>query len=112
MRDTPILLALLATLAAAAPAQVTTVDEGRFLISRGGQRVGSEDFAIRRTPGPGGGTLVANGAVTYDDHRLATAAAVIGLVVDGIQITDIATTVKTLPDFPGMWKQMLAGAAH
>ncbi len=49
---------------------------------------------------------------TYDDHRLATAAAVIGLVVDGIQITDIATTVKTLPDFPGMWKQMLAGAAH
>ncbi|MEJ7809367.1 MAG: hypothetical protein WKG32_03020 [Gemmatimonadaceae bacterium] len=73
MRYTPLLPALLATLAASASAQVTTVDEGRFLISRGGQRVGSEDFAIRRTPGPGGGTLVANGAVTYDDHRLAPA---------------------------------------
>jgi 3-phosphoshikimate 1-carboxyvinyltransferase len=45
----------------------------------------------------------------YSDHRMATAGAVLGLVVDGVQVDDIATTYKTLPDFPGMWARMLAG---
>lgn len=45
---------------------------------------------------------------TYDDHRMATAGAVLGLAVDGVQVDDIATTNKTLPDFPGMWTRMLA----
>lgn len=45
---------------------------------------------------------------TYDDHRLATAGAVIGLVVPGIEVENIATTRKTLPDFPGLWKSLLA----
>lgn len=45
----------------------------------------------------------------YADHRMATAGAVLGLVVDGVQVDDIATTSKTLPDFPGMWARMLAG---
>ncbi|MBA2416754.1 MAG: 3-phosphoshikimate 1-carboxyvinyltransferase [Geodermatophilaceae bacterium] len=49
---------------------------------------------------------------TYDDHRLATAAAVLGLVVEGVQVLDIATTAKTLPDFPGMWERMLAGGTR
>lgn len=49
---------------------------------------------------------------TYDDHRIATAAAVLGLVVDGVQVANIATTAKTLPDFPGMWERMLAGGAR
>ncbi|HEY4456066.1 MAG TPA: 3-phosphoshikimate 1-carboxyvinyltransferase [Pseudonocardiaceae bacterium] len=44
----------------------------------------------------------------YADHRMATAGAIIGLVVPGVEIDDIATTSKTLPDFPGMWKRMLA----
>jgi 3-phosphoshikimate 1-carboxyvinyltransferase len=44
---------------------------------------------------------------TYDDHRMATAGAVIGLNVDGILVENIATTSKTLPDFDGMWKRML-----
>ncbi len=48
---------------------------------------------------------------TYDDHRLATAAAVLGLRVDGVRVENIATTAKTLPDFPGMWQRMLTGAA-
>jgi 3-phosphoshikimate 1-carboxyvinyltransferase len=39
---------------------------------------------------------------------MATAGAVLGLVVDGVQIDNIATTNKTLPDFPGMWARMLA----
>ncbi|MEU7040437.1 3-phosphoshikimate 1-carboxyvinyltransferase [Streptomyces varsoviensis] len=44
---------------------------------------------------------------TYDDHRLATAAAVLGLAVDGVQVENVATTAKTLPDFPEMWTGML-----
>lgn len=44
----------------------------------------------------------------YADHRMATAGAIIGLVVPGVEIDDIATTSKTLPDFPGMWQRMLA----
>lgn len=44
---------------------------------------------------------------TYEDHRLATAAAVLGLTVEGVQIENVATTAKTLPDFPGLWTGML-----
>ena len=54
-----------------------------------------------------------HGAVmqTYEDHRMATAAAVIGLRVPGVQVVDIATTSKTLPDFDHMWRTLLAGRA-
>jgi len=48
---------------------------------------------------------------TYEDHRLATAAAVLGLVVKDVQIENVATTGKTLPDFTGLWEAMLAGPA-
>ncbi|MFG2600473.1 3-phosphoshikimate 1-carboxyvinyltransferase [Streptomyces sp. NPDC048462] len=44
---------------------------------------------------------------TYDDHRMATAGAVIGLAVPGVEIENVATTAKTLPDFPQMWTGML-----
>jgi 3-phosphoshikimate 1-carboxyvinyltransferase len=44
---------------------------------------------------------------TYDDHRLATAGAVLGLVVPGVTVQDIATTAKTLPDFVTRWRTML-----
>ncbi|GBQ00559.1 3-phosphoshikimate 1-carboxyvinyltransferase [Streptomyces spongiicola] len=46
---------------------------------------------------------------TYDDHRMATAGALIGLAVEGVEVENVATTVKTLPDFPRMWTDMLAG---
>lgn len=46
----------------------------------------------------------------YADHRMATAGAIIGLVVHGVEVDDIATTAKTLPDFPARWQAMLAGA--
>jgi 3-phosphoshikimate 1-carboxyvinyltransferase len=45
---------------------------------------------------------------TYHDHRLAMAAAVLGLAVPGLQIEDVATTGKTVPDFPDRWSAMLA----
>ena len=49
---------------------------------------------------------------SYHDHRMATFGAIIGLAVDGVGVVDIATTTKTLPDFPGMWAQMLAGTGE
>jgi 3-phosphoshikimate 1-carboxyvinyltransferase len=45
----------------------------------------------------------------YADHRMATAGALLGLAVDGIEIDDITATTKTLPDFPGLWAAMLTG---
>lgn len=59
------------------PAQVTTVDEGTFTITRGGtkpsDRIGQESFTIRRTRGPGGDVVVANATVTFDTEHLAPA---------------------------------------
>ena len=46
---------------------------------------------------------------TYDDHRLAMAAAVVGLVVPEVEVENVATTAKTLPAFPELWLQMLHG---
>lgn len=48
---------------------------------------------------------------TYHDHRLATAGAVLGLAVDGVRVENVATTGKTLPDFPEMWLGMLGARA-
>jgi 3-phosphoshikimate 1-carboxyvinyltransferase len=47
---------------------------------------------------------------TYEDHRMATAGAIIGLRVPGIEIEDVATTSKTMPNFAGMWMNMLGKA--
>ncbi|HEY2947796.1 MAG TPA: 3-phosphoshikimate 1-carboxyvinyltransferase [Micromonosporaceae bacterium] len=45
---------------------------------------------------------------TYDDHRMAHAAAVLGLAVPGVELTDVACTSKTMPDFPALWSAMIA----
>ncbi|WP_433297663.1 3-phosphoshikimate 1-carboxyvinyltransferase [Actinoplanes sp. CA-030573] len=45
---------------------------------------------------------------TYADHRMAHAAAVIGLAVPGIELTDVACTSKTLPEFPELWAGLVA----
>jgi 3-phosphoshikimate 1-carboxyvinyltransferase len=44
---------------------------------------------------------------SYEDHRMATTGALIGLAVPGVEIDDIATTAKTLPEFPELWRRML-----
>lgn len=62
---------------------------------------GEDDLRI--TPRPLRGATVSS----YGDHRMATAAAVLGLRTPGVFVRDIATTTKTLPDFPGMWSNML-----
>jgi 3-phosphoshikimate 1-carboxyvinyltransferase len=46
---------------------------------------------------------------SYADHRMATAGAIVGLRVPGIEVEDIGTTAKTLPEFPQMWAEMLKG---
>lgn len=48
---------------------------------------------------------------TYEDHRMATAGAIIGLRIPGIVIEDIKTTSKTMPDFDQLWVEMLGGDA-
>lgn len=54
-----------------------------------------------------GGELTAATWHSYADHRMATAGAILGLEVPGVVVDDIATTAKTIPDFPGMWSAML-----
>ena len=44
---------------------------------------------------------------TYGDHRMATAGAIIGLRVPGIEIEDITVTSKTMPGFELLWGKML-----
>jgi 3-phosphoshikimate 1-carboxyvinyltransferase len=68
-----------------------------------GGNVTEEETALHITPAP----LHAGVFHTYDDHRLATAGAVLGLVIEGIEVENIATTRKTLPDFPGLWSSLL-----
>ena len=48
---------------------------------------------------------------SYDDHRMATAGAIIGLRVPGIEVENIATTAKTMPNFTALWQQMLGASA-
>ena len=68
-----------------------------------GGNVIEEETALHITPAPlHGGTFH-----TYEDHRLATAGAVIGLVTPDVLIENVATTRKTLPDFPGLWKSLV-----
>lgn len=74
----------------------------REINSLGGNVV-EEETALHITPAPlHGGTFH-----TYEDHRLATAGAVIGLVVPDVLVENVATTRKTLPDFPGLWNSLV-----
>ena len=47
----------------------------------------------------------------YADHRMATAGAIVGLRVAGVQVDDIGATSKTLPDFPQLWTDMVKGTS-
>jgi 3-phosphoshikimate 1-carboxyvinyltransferase len=80
----------------------------REINSLGGHVV-EDQTSLRIIPaGKFGEGLHAGTFHTYDDHRLATAGAVIGLVVPGIEIENVATTRKTLPDFPGLWQSLIS----
>lgn len=70
-----------------------------------GCRVDETEDGLHIQPGAlHGGTFA-----SYHDHRMAQAGALLGLVVDGVLVENIATTGKTLPGFETMWRDMLAG---
>lgn len=68
----------------------------------GGKAEELED-GIRITPAPLRGGLWR----AHHDHRMATAGAIIGLRVPGVEVDDIGTTAKTMPEFPQLWAEML-----
>jgi 3-phosphoshikimate 1-carboxyvinyltransferase len=70
----------------------------------GGSIEETED-GLRITPKPLQGRLFH----TYDDHRMAMAAAVLGLRVPGVVVENVETTDKTLPEFAARWTHMVHG---
>ena len=70
-----------------------------------GGKVSEEESALHFQPSP----LHSGAFHTYDDHRLATAGAVIGLRINGLEVENIETTRKTIPDFPVLWSLTLNG---
>ncbi|MUN61723.1 3-phosphoshikimate 1-carboxyvinyltransferase [Kocuria sediminis] len=68
----------------------------------GGDAEETEDGLVIRPAPLHGGTFR-----SYEDHRMATAGAVIGLVVPGVRVENIGTTAKTLPEFPQLWSELL-----
>ena len=69
-----------------------------------GGDVDEEESALHISPAP----LHAGIFHTYEDHRLATAGAMLGLVIQGIDVENIETTKKTLPDFAGQWSRLVS----
>ena len=70
-----------------------------------GGSVEQTDDGLRITPKPLQGGLFH----TYDDHRMAMAAAVLGLRVPHVMVENVETTAKTLPDFTNRWTHLLDG---
>ena len=68
----------------------------------GGDAEETEDGLLIRPAPLHGGTFR-----SYEDHRMATAGAVIGLVVPDVRVENIATTAKTLPEFPQLWAEVV-----
>lgn len=101
---------------ASAPVEVTGIGHTRGhetdriqamienITALGGTAVELPD-GIRVEPAP----LTGSEWRAFDDHRIATAGAVIGLRVPGLEVDDIAATAKTIPEFPELWAAMLAG---
>jgi 3-phosphoshikimate 1-carboxyvinyltransferase len=72
-------------------------------LAKVGARVVEHPDGLDIEPGPLRPAVVE----TYADHRMAHAAAVIGLAADGIVLSDVACTSKTLPEFPELWAGMV-----
>ncbi|PQZ97146.1 3-phosphoshikimate 1-carboxyvinyltransferase [Arthrobacter sp. MYb224] len=76
-------------------------------LSKVGARVRATEDGLRIEPG----ALQAADLHSYEDHRMATAGALLGLAIEGVRVENIATTAKTMPDFPQLWAQMASTAA-
>jgi len=77
-------------------------------INRLGGDVVEHDEALEIRPKP----LHGGAWEAYADHRMATSGALAGLVVPDVTVDDIATTAKTLPEFPELWSRMLGRDAQ
>jgi 3-phosphoshikimate 1-carboxyvinyltransferase len=49
---------------------------------------------------------------SYADHRMVHAAALLGLAIDGVEVTDPGAVGKTLPDFRERWADLLGAPAE
>ena len=73
------------------------------LTKLGGDVSETEDGLIIKPAPLHGGTFA-----TYSDHRMAMAAAVLGLSIPDLLVEDITTPSKTLPEFSEMWLDLVS----
>lgn len=74
----------------------------------GGNAHDTADSLVIEAPIPADAEAAQVLARTYDDHRMATFAAIIGLRRGNVVVQNVATVAKTMPEFTAMWEDMLA----
>ncbi len=74
----------------------------------GGSAHDTADSLVIEAPVPADAEAEQVLARTYDDHRMATFAAIIGLRRGNVVVQNVATVAKTMPEFTAMWEDMLA----
>ena len=74
----------------------------------GGSAHDTADSLVIEAPIPAAAEAAQVLARTYDDHRMATFAAIIGLRRGNVVVQNVATVAKTMPEFTAMWEDMLA----
>ena len=74
----------------------------------GGAAHDTADSLVIEAPIPATAEAAPVLARTYDDHRMATFAAIIGLRRPKVVVQNVATVAKTMPEFTAMWEDMLA----
>lgn len=74
----------------------------------GGTAHDTADSLVIEAPIPADAEAAPVLARTYDDHRMATFAAIIGLRRPNVVVQNVATVAKTMPEFTAMWEDMLA----
>lgn len=76
-------------------------------LSRMGADVTEHDDGLSIRPAPLHGGVFR----TYADHRMAHAGVIVGSVVPGVLVEDVATTAKTFPDFARAWTEAIGTPA-
>lgn len=74
----------------------------------GGRAHDTADSLVIEAPIPADAEAQQVLARTYDDHRMATFATIIGLRRGNVVVQNVATVAKTMPEFTAMWEDMLA----
>lgn len=77
----------------------------------GGNVQQTADGLVVRGAGLGGSGLHPADLLSYADHRMVHAAALVGLLVPGCTVDDVACTAKTINHFETLWSDMLGAGA-